>query len=53
MKMAVKQYTESVNTRTEWYPNDITVLSTPDNLWLYTENDNLLTDELWNPLCIY
>lgn len=51
--MAVKQYSESINTRTEGYPQEPMILSTPDNLWLLTENDNLFTDELWNPLCIY
>lgn len=47
------EYSESFNTRTEWFPQGIVFLSTPDNLWLYTENDNLMTDEQWNPLCIY
>lgn len=35
------------------YMEDVIILSTPDNLWLYTENDNLLVTEQWDPLCIY
>lgn len=50
---AKQNYSESLNTYTIGYPQEIDVLSTPDNWFLFTENDNLYTDELWNPLVLY
>ena len=35
------------------FMENVIILTTPDNLWMYTENDNLFVSEEWDPLVIY
>lgn len=48
-----QKYQESINSYNVWYPQETDVLSTPDNWFLLTEDDNLIVDEEWNPLVLY
>lgn len=46
-------YSESATNYDSPFMEDVIILTTPDNLWLYTENDNLFVSEEWDPLVIY
>lgn len=38
-------YSESATNYDSPFMEDVIILTTPDNLWLYTENDNLFVSE--------
>lgn len=53
MTLGQLSYWEQTTQYDSWFMEDVIILSTPDNLRIYTENDNLLVSEIWDPLCIY